>query len=626
MVKRDWGRCAFSAAMAFLLSTAGIACLLTAFEVQCNIGTVLFWCMLASILWSVSVTMKKTLIPMAAFALIIGYVWRSGLLQESVNGLAYSMTTVYGGTLMGQEGAADCVLCLIAATGCMNTAYMICKRQISLLCVVFAAVPILPCFLSASATPHPLWLGIWLFGITLMLLTQPVRRQGTGKKLTAVLILPVVALTVALLLIFPESKQEKPRAFARQAVQLLQEVGIGVPDGKPLKVDGGAVELRKLGPREEATYPVMTVTSSRGGALYLRGCAYDTYFQNNWTNLNLREDLYWPEDLQSAGTVTVETEYVLSMRYFPYYASELSGVSRGINNFSKQTAYSYEVGVLENLPDTYTNAPDHGYTQLPTVAQRWAELTLQELIGPEMTDAEKIAAITKYVKGLAKYSLYADKMPSDAADFVIWFAQEADQGYCVHFATAGAVLLRAAGIPTRFVTGYMVQTEAGKETVVYGKDAHAWAECFLEGVGWIPVELTPGAEPEPVTETQTVSAKPLDFTPILYGGAALMAGLTVFMLLRWMVCVLRRRRKRKKGSDREKLLNAYSQLEELLALDGQKPPEQLRLPAERAKFSNHPVEPVSLEEMEQALKAAKKALRKHSLFKRIQYRLISTLY
>lgn len=630
MNKRAWARCAFSVAMSFLLSVSGIACLLTAFEVECSIGRVLFWAMAWAVVWSVSYTLSMPLIPMSAFALAVGYLWRSGILQESVHGLLLSLSTVYnrfnGWPLMGAEGSADCILCILSICGSMNTAQTICKRRSSLITLFFAAIPLLPCFLTAGAVPQPMWLGVWLFGVTLLLLTQPVRRQAAAGKLTAVLLLPVAALSVALIITLPQSKQEKPRDFARQAVQLLQEMGIGLPSGRPLKVDGGAVELRKLGPREEASYPVMTVTSERGGVVYLRGCAYDTYFQNNWTNLNLREELYWPKSLEPAGTVTVKTEYVLSMRYFPYYGDGLGDVSRGINNFSKLTEYSYAVGVLTALPDTYTYTPDHGYTQLPTVAQRWAQSVLKELIGPDMTDAQKIAAITAYVKGLAKYSLYAQKMPEGAADFVVWFAEEADKGYCVHFATAGAVLLRAAGIPTRFVTGYMVQTEAGKETQVYGKDAHAWVECFLEGIGWVPVEATPGAEPEQVTVPEKESPKKLDYTPVLYGGAALMAALTGFVLIRWAVRVLRRRSRRKRGTDCERLLATYSQLEELLALDGQKPPEELRVLAQRAKFSNHPVEPGSLERMENAFKNAKKQLKKHSFARKFHYRLILNLY
>ena len=623
MKKHIWSRCAYAAAMAFLLSTAAMACLLTAFEIECNIETVLFWCMATSVVWSVALSMKRGWIFYALFALVLGYVYRSGLLAES----AIKLLADLNPTTQDSKGTADCVLCIAAAVGCLNTAFTLCKNGPAIVCILFNAVPLMPCMLLAAAMPSPLWLGAWIFGVTLILLTQMSRKRLSGSKLTAVMVLPAAIFALVLLLCLPQSRQDKPKAFARQTVQLLRELGIGVPVGKALQVDGGAMELRKLGPREEANYPVMTVRSEKGGTLYLRGCAYDTYFQNNWTNLNLREDFYWPQGLESAGQVTVKTEYTMSMRYFPYYATDgsLDDVSRGINNFSKQKAYAYEIGLLTDIPDTYTSAPDHGYTQLPTVAQRWAELTLQELVTADMTDGEKIKAVTDYVKGLAKYSLYADRMPADTADFVVWFASEADQGYCVHFASAAAVLLRAAGIPSRFVTGYMVKTQPGQETVVYGKDGHAWVECFLEGVGWIPVEATPGAEPVQ-TQAPVAEVKSLNCAPVLYGGAALMAGFTLFMPLRWMVNVLRRRRKRKTGDISGRLLAAYIQLEELLALDGKKPPEQLRLLAERAKFSNHPVQEASVEEMEIALKAAQRALRKHSVFKRIQYRLILNLY
>ena len=623
MKKNTWSSCAYAAAMSFLLSTAAMACLLTAFEIECTIETVLFWCMVTSVIWNIAMNLKRGWICYALFALVLGYVYRSGLLGDSVARLLADLNP----TTEDRKGTADCVLCIVAAVGALNTAFALCKNGPAILCVLFNAVPLAPCMLSASATPNPFWLGVWIFGVSLILLTQLSRKRLTGSKLTVVMVVPAAILALALLLCLPQSRQEKPKAFARQTVQLLQELGIGVPAGKALQVNGGAVELRKLGPREEASYPVMTVVSEKGGTLYLRGCAYDTYFQNNWTNLNLREDFYWPQELESAGQVTVKTEYVMSMRYFPYYATDggLEAVSRGISNFSRQTAYSYEVGLLTDIPDTYTSAPDHGYTQLPTVAQRWAQLTLEELVTANMTDGQKIEAVREYVKGLAKYSFHADQMPADAGDFVVWFATEADQGYCVHFATTAAVLLRAAGIPTRFVTGYMVQTKAGEDTVVYGKDGHAWVECFLEGVGWVPVETTPGAESEQ-TQAPVAEVKPLNCGPILYGGAALMAGFTLFMPLRWAANVLRRRKKRKTGDTVSRLLETFSQMEELLALDGKKPPEQLRLLAQQAKFSNHPTPESAVAEMENALKVARKALGKHSFFAKIQYRLILNLY
>lgn len=620
MMKRDWGRCAFSAAMAFLLSVAGFACLLTAFEIRCNIETILFWCLLSSVIWSISYTLQKSLIPMVLYAFCMGYIWRSGFLQESINGLAFSLS----GAVRGREGDADAVLCLTAVACTMNTTYLLCKGRRSFVCILFAALPLAPAFLTASATPSPLWLGIWLFGVTLLLLTQPVRRLNGSKKLTAWLVLPVAALSAALVLCLPQSAQEGPQRMAHQAVELLQQWGIGTPAGKPLQVNGGAMELKKLGPRQEAGYKVMTVKSDLGGAVYLRGCAYDTYFQNNWTNLNLRDDFYWPGELEEVGTVTVKTEYTMQLRYFPYYATgeTLKNVSRSINNFSKLTEYSYGQAVIKDLPDTYTNAPDHGYTQLPTVTQRWAEGVLQKVIAGDMTDEEKITAITTYVKNIAKYNLYPDQMPAGEPDFVVWFAEKADKGYCVHFATTAAALLRCAGIPTRFVTGYMVQTKPGEETPVYGSDAHAWVECFLEGVGWIPVEATPGAEPVQETPVEQEGPKPLDLTFILYGFGAVLGGGVLFICCRRVVNLSRRRRMRKLGSDRRRLLACYSQLCQLLTLSDALPARELEALALKAKYSEHPITADNVEIMENALKLAKKALRKHSFFKKLHYKWI----
>lgn len=110
MVKRNWGLCVFSAAMAFVLSTAGIACLLTAFEVACSIEMVLFWCAVCAVVWSVAMTLEKSWIPMAAFALVLGYVWRSGSLQESINSLVLSVNGE------AAEQSADCLLCLVPST------------------------------------------------------------------------------------------------------------------------------------------------------------------------------------------------------------------------------------------------------------------------------------------------------------------------------------------------------------------------------------------------------------------------------------------------------------------------------------------------------------------------------
>jgi hypothetical protein len=67
----------------------------------------------------------------------------------------------------------------------------------------------------------------------------------------------------------------------------------------------------------------------------------------------------------------------------------------------------------------------------------------------------------------------------------------------MHFASATAALLRAAGIPARYAEGYVVSASDFKSTdgwtSIPDSSAHAWVEVYLSGYGWIPVEATPSA-------------------------------------------------------------------------------------------------------------------------------------
>lgn len=80
-------------------------------------------------------------------------------------------------------------------------------------------------------------------------------------------------------------------------------------------------------------------------------------------------------------------------------------------------------------------------------------------------------------------------------------------GYCVHFAHAAVLLWRSLGLPSRVGTGYAVEEknrQGGSAMVVRGADAHAWPELYLEGVGWVIIDITPhetlDESPPPVDE------------------------------------------------------------------------------------------------------------------------------
>ncbi|MEJ7746307.1 MAG: DUF3488 and transglutaminase-like domain-containing protein [Luteimonas sp.] len=76
-------------------------------------------------------------------------------------------------------------------------------------------------------------------------------------------------------------------------------------------------------------------------------------------------------------------------------------------------------------------------------------------------------------------------------------------GYCEHFSSAFVVLMRAAGIPARVVTGYVggYRNPLGDYWVVRNSDAHAWAEVWLQGRGWVRVDPTAAVAPERIYDT-----------------------------------------------------------------------------------------------------------------------------
>lgn len=87
----------------------------------------------------------------------------------------------------------------------------------------------------------------------------------------------------------------------------------------------------------------------------------------------------------------------------------------------------------------------------------------------------------------------------DGTDATEYFLAHGMRGYCSHFASAGVLLLRRLGVPARYASGYVIQkkefhkNEDGTYTAhVMDTASHNWAEIYLSGIGWVPIEMTPG--------------------------------------------------------------------------------------------------------------------------------------
>ncbi len=80
------------------------------------------------------------------------------------------------------------------------------------------------------------------------------------------------------------------------------------------------------------------------------------------------------------------------------------------------------------------------------------------------------------------------------------FLFDTRRGFCEHYASAFTVLMRAAGVPARVVTGYQggERNPVGGHWVVHQRDAHAWAEVWLDDRGWVQVDPTAAVAPDRV--------------------------------------------------------------------------------------------------------------------------------
>ena len=154
--------------------------------------------------------------------------------------------------------------------------------------------------------------------------------------------------------------------------------------------------------------------------------------------------------------------------------------SEDMSEFTIEGYNSYR----EHIYDVYASDPN-----LSDRTMRELDLVLEGA----NTDYEKLERIEKYLLEF-KYTTDPGELPEDirsGADFVDYLIFNKKSGYCTHFATAFVLMARAQGIPARYIQGYDCMT-TGKEDEVMSDRAHAWAEAYIDGFGWLGFEPTPG--------------------------------------------------------------------------------------------------------------------------------------
>ena len=185
------------------------------------------------------------------------------------------------------------------------------------------------------------------------------------------------------------------------------------------------------------------------------------------------------------------TDLCINHMVYPYFMTGDMTKSEDSKLFTYETYFDWasntiaksadprELEYREYVYSTYMDVPNHVRTTLEELGKE-ADLKRGE---PNLVDD-----IAEYIKKAAYYS-FDFEFPSNE-DMVIYFLTKGKVGICQHYAAAATLMYRTYGIPARFVVGYAEQGEPGRWTTMTTNCGHAWVEVYIDGSGWIPVEVT----------------------------------------------------------------------------------------------------------------------------------------
>jgi transglutaminase-like putative cysteine protease len=274
-------------------------------------------------------------------------------------------------------------------------------------------------------------------------------------------------------------------------------------------------------------------------AFRLRGAAFDSYNGRAWTRRStaripvfregaeydlhrvrgdflLRQQGYRitldglepPVVLLPPGTVRVRVEPRIEAGY-PRYP-ELSRDSANELRYAAQddlglvytafvpAAIADDLGSQSADRATLDEPSRQRYLQLPAVSPEFTALALRLTDGHD-TAIDRARAVTRYLRDY-RYTLTIESGSAERPIEHFLFRSRA--GHCEYFSTAMALLLRASGVPTRNVTGFLGGTfnRYGRFYAIRQGDAHSWVEVYDERYGWLTFDPTPPAREPAVAQ------------------------------------------------------------------------------------------------------------------------------
>jgi len=211
----------------------------------------------------------------------------------------------------------------------------------------------------------------------------------------------------------------------------------------------------------------------------------------------------------SGTSALYSVDRVTQLRVYPKYFYAPGGGENSLVSL-KNTWYDSEAAYRSFVYDTYLDLPDDFIIGDAVFGGNDEEYWDLEMDLDPVTFYSDI--IREYLRINTEYDLAAGKTPA-GKDFAEYFLLENKKGSCTHYATTAVLLARYCGIPARYVEGYIITPDDFSPAAAVGQtdsvtvpddNAHAWAEFYIDGYGWYPMEFTKGYIPN---ERITVSSE-----------------------------------------------------------------------------------------------------------------------
>ena len=468
---------------------------------------------------------EAILLPTALVILIIIVCFARSLL---LNGFAALWNETRG--LWAAEQGILLSLAQTDGSGLWLTAILL-GLLLSALSLVLAKFPafasvLLVCCTVASGLVH---IAPWLFvaaGIALLLLAW----QKNTVSAVNFLLLGAVVLGIAALVLQAGTMQNLSQTAKDALHHWRYEKTEILPEG----------DLAKPVPTTDGTEAILSVTSDKTDTLYLRGFVGDTYKNGTWSALDaetaaaekdlfywLHENGFYPQSqfaLSAAQTAEYKTETIqisnLSTcslyRYEPFSVlSTNAGTSKNLllpsvvetSGWNGEREYSYTVianssAILpEILDELQQNEANDAYLQMESAYRDFVD-SYALAVPQEFTD--ELGALLEETRKNLNFSgeLSKEQAQLCALSFLeTCFGGDTSlpldstaEGTTYQYATVAALALRYYGIPARYVEGFTVKTAENENVSVTDENAGAWVEVYQDGVGWLPLALTPGLE------------------------------------------------------------------------------------------------------------------------------------